>query len=85
MLSSVDDTKLVVWALPSRLATDDLMNPEPIKVTDVSGDPTVADVGEMLLNEGRGLDGGVVVVVLEPPPAHPTRDVNRIAAPMREI
>jgi hypothetical protein len=45
------------------------MNPEPIKVTDVSGDPTVADVGEMLLNEGRGLDGVVdPTLELEPPP-----------------
>jgi hypothetical protein len=85
MLSSVDDTKLVVWALPSRLATDDLMNPEPIKVTDVSGDPTVADVGEMLLNDGSGLDGGGVVNVFEPPPAHPMRDANRITAPIKEM
>jgi hypothetical protein len=84
MLSSVDDTKLVVWGLPSRLAADPLMNPEPINVIDVSGDPTMAEVGEMLLNDGKGLDGGVVdVVEVEPPPAHPTRDVNRINAPIR--
>lgn len=84
MLSSEDDTKLVVCGLPSTLAVDPWMNPEPIKVMGVSGDPTIAEGGEMPVNEGRGLDGGVVVV-LEPPPAHPTRDVNRITAPMREM
>jgi hypothetical protein len=62
------------------------MNPEPVKVTGVSGDPTVAEVGEMLLNDGRGLDGGVVdVLELEPPPPHPTRDANRSTVPIREI
>lgn len=84
MLSSLDDTKFVVWGLPSRLTDDPLMNPEPVKLTSVSGDPTVAEVGEMLLNDGIGLDSGVVdVFELEPPPAHPTRDINRINAPIR--
>jgi hypothetical protein len=52
----VDDTKVVVWGLPSRLAADPLMNPDPVKVTVVFGDPTVAEVGEMLLSKGTGLD-----------------------------
>lgn len=83
-LSSVDDTRLVVSVLPSRLAKDDWMKPVPVKVMTVSGEPTAAEIGEMLLNDGSGFDGGVVDVPLEPGPV-PPQPVSESTAPMVSI
>jgi len=80
MLSSVDDKKVVVCGFPSKFAVDPWMNPEPVNVRDVPGDPTATELGEMLLSDG-GIGGGVEVPEL--PPLHPSRDVNRTSAPTK--
>jgi hypothetical protein len=88
MSSSVDDAKLVVWDLPSRLTDDPLMNPEPVKVTGVFGDPTAAEIGEMLLNDGRGFEDDTVDVLGLPTPplaAQPMSDVKRITVLIKEM
>jgi hypothetical protein len=58
------------------------MNPDPVNVTVVFGDPTVAEVGEMLLNKGRGLDDDVPPLELIPPqPASKSREPITRRAP----
>jgi len=58
------------------------MNPDPVKVTVVFGDPTVAEVGEMPLNNGWGLDDDVPPLELIPPqPASKSREQITRRAP----
>lgn len=51
-LSWLDETRLAVKRFPSKLTVDALLNPDPVRVSVVSADPTGALAGETLLREG---------------------------------
>jgi hypothetical protein len=62
-VSSVEDTKLDVRFLPSKLTVEVLAKPDPVIFRVVAGDPAETAVGVILASEGTGFEGGGCVLV----------------------